>query len=189
MSGRTDCCTSKKRALFSTGSYHYPGLKSVHTLNQISCPSGLTEMETMMEETLGIPAKHLQCAAVQVLALNFKLVSLGPGNGETAVGQSFAQAHYHFLCDCWVVENLWMVNCLSVGPGEIPLLPSLGGHPSATTGWAEKGFVQGTAFGWGLSFALLPRCLQRLAISVQVHRDTGTALLVLLSGAQLSGGR
>lgn len=35
-----------------------------------------------MEETLGIPAKHLQCAAVQVLALNFRLVSLVSGNSE-----------------------------------------------------------------------------------------------------------
>lgn len=42
-----------------------------------------------MEETLGIPTKHLQCAAVQVLALNFRLVSLGPGNSEVAAGQSF----------------------------------------------------------------------------------------------------
>ena len=66
-----------------------------------------------MEETLGTPAKHLQCAAVQVLTLNFKPVSLGPGNGEAAAGQSFAQAHYRFLtaglekaCG-WLTAFLW----------------------------------------------------------------------------------
>lgn len=120
MSGRADCCSSEKRLLFSTGRYHYPGLKEVHSLNQTSCPSGLTEMETITEETLGIPAKHLQCAAVQVLALNFKLVSLGPGDSEATEGQSFAQAHYCFLRDYRVGESLWMANCLSVGRTGLP---------------------------------------------------------------------
>lgn len=58
-----------------------------------------------MEETLGTPAKHLQCAAGQVLALNFRLVSLVPGNSEAAAGQSFTQAHYH-LRDCRAGESL-----------------------------------------------------------------------------------
>lgn len=61
-----------------------------------------------MEETLGIPTKHLQWAAVQVLALNFRLVSLGPGNREEAVGQSFSRAHYH-LHDCRVGESLYLL--------------------------------------------------------------------------------
>lgn len=91
--------------LLRAGRYHYPGLKSVHSLNQISCPSGLTETETIMEETLGMPIKHMQRAAVQVIVLNFRPVSLVSGNSEAAVGQSFSQAHYH-LCDCRVEESL-----------------------------------------------------------------------------------
>lgn len=121
MSGRADCCSSEKRLLFSTGRYHYPGLKEVHSLNQTSCPSGLTEMETITEETLGIPAKHLQCAAARVLHLNFKPVSLGPGDSEATEGQSFAQAYYCFLRDYRVGESLWMANCLSVGRAGLPL--------------------------------------------------------------------
>jgi len=35
-------------------------------------------VENITEEALGTSVKHLQCAAVQVLALNFKSVSLGP---------------------------------------------------------------------------------------------------------------
>lgn len=86
----------------------------------------------------GIPAKHLQCAAVQILALNFKLVGFGPGNGEAAVGQSFTQAHYCLLYDCRVGESLWMANCHSVGKAEIPLPDSLWEHSSAAAVYLRK---------------------------------------------------
>lgn len=88
-------------------------------------------METITEETLGIPTKHLQCAAVQVLALNFQLVSLGPGNCEAAAGQSFSQAHY-LLPDCRAGESLSFTDYLSLDRAEIPPLASLGWHPSAS---------------------------------------------------------
>lgn len=93
MSTRAGCGSSERSGCSVRERYHYPALKSAHSLNQISCPSGLTETETIMEETLGIPTKHLQWAAVQVSALNFRFVSLGPGSREAAVGQSFSQAH------------------------------------------------------------------------------------------------
>lgn len=133
-----DGCRSERRVLFSTGRYHCPGLKPVNSLKQISCPSGLTEMEAIMEETLGIPAKHLQCAAVQILALNFKLVGFSPGNGKAAVGQSFTQAHYCLLYDRRVGESLWMANCHSVGKAEIPLPDSLREHSSAAAVYLRK---------------------------------------------------
>lgn len=70
---------------------------------------------------LGDRSETLQCAAVQVLALNLKLFSLGPGSGEAAVGQSSAWAHYCCLHGCRVKESLSMATCFSVSSAEIPL--------------------------------------------------------------------
>lgn len=70
---------------------------------------------------LGDRSEALQCAAVQALALNLKLFSLGPGSGKAAAGQSSARALYCCFHVCRVEESLLMASCLSAGSVEIPL--------------------------------------------------------------------
>lgn len=135
-------------------------------------------MEKIMEETLGIPTKHLQWAAVQVLALNFRLVSLGPGSCEAAAAQSFSQAHYH-LHDWRAGESLSFADCLSVGRVEIPPLTSLAWHPSASAVWGWERFCLMHSF-WREHFILLcvplPPKAGHLCISAQGQLCTFCAL-------------
>lgn len=47
-------------------------------------------VDAMKEETLEMDAKHLQCAAVEVLILNSRLICLNPGSSKAAAVQSSA---------------------------------------------------------------------------------------------------
>lgn len=120
-----------------------------------------------MEETLGIPAKHLQCAAVQAQALNFKLVSLGPGNSEAAAGQTFTQAHYCFSHDCTAGESLWMA---LMWAGQKFLCGFPRRHPSAAALFGRERFCPMHSFWMGpfiCSASLLYLKAGHLSVSVQ----------------------